>query len=42
MVSMLSVSADPPEMSWAEATLALAPLCGDINVRDLLRLFLPM
>ena len=33
---------DPCEMSWAEAVLALAPLCGDLNLIDLLRSFLLM
>ena len=27
LISILSVSVDPMEMSWGEAALALAPLC---------------
>ena len=42
LVSILSVSVDPREMSWAEATLALAPLCGNLNQKDLLTPFLLM
>ena len=42
LVSILSVSVDPCEMSWAEAALALAPLCGNLNVEDLLRPFFVM
>ena len=41
LVSILLVSVDPwAEMSWAEAALALAPLCGDLKPKDLLRPFL--
>ena len=32
MVSILSVSVDPREMLRAESALALAPLCGDLNL----------
>ena len=35
LVSILSVSLDPCKMSWAEAALSLAPLCGDLNPEDL-------
>ena len=37
LVSILSVYGDPCEMSWAEAALALAPLCGYLNLEDLLK-----
>ena len=40
LVSILSVSVDPREMSLAEVALALAPLCGDLKTEDLLRPFL--
>ena len=42
LVSILSVSVDPREMSWDEAALKLAPLCGDLKPEDLLRPFLLM
>ena len=42
LVSILSVSMNSYEMSWAEAELALAPLCGDLKPEDLLRPFLLM
>ena len=42
LVFKLSVSVDPREMSWAEAALALALPCGDLNPEDLLRLILLM
>ena len=42
LVSILSVSVDPREISWTEAALVLAPLCGDLNLEDLLRPFLLM
>ena len=42
LVSLLSVSVDPCEMSWAEAALALAPLCEDWMSDDLLRPFFLM
>ena len=32
LIPILSVSMDPREMSWAEAALALAPLCGDLKI----------
>ena len=31
LVSLLSVSVDPREMSWAETALAQTPLCGDLK-----------
>ena len=31
LVFILSVSVDPLEMSWAETTLALPPLCDDLK-----------
>ena len=37
--SILSVSVDPHEKSWAETALALAPLCGDLKPEELLRQF---
>ena len=40
LVSILSVSVNPHEMSSAEAELALPPRCGDLNLKDLLRPFL--
>ena len=40
LVSILSVTMDPHEMSWAETALGLTPLCGDLNLKDLLRPFL--
>ena len=42
LVSMLSVSLSPRKMLWAVATLALAPLCGDLKPEDLVRPFLLM
>ena len=36
LVSILSVSVDPHEMSLVKAALALAPLCGDLKAEDLL------
>ena len=42
LVSILSVSMDPHEMSCAEAALALALPCGDLKSEDLLRSFLLM
>ena len=42
LVSILSVSVKPLEMLWAEAAIALAPLCGDWKPEDLLRPFLLM
>ena len=42
LASILSVSMDPCAMSWAEAALALAPLCGDLKPEDFLRPFLLM
>ena len=42
LVSIRSVSVDTCEMLWAEAALALAPLCGDLKPEDLLRPFLLM
>ena len=42
LISILSVTVDPLEMSWAEAALALAAICGDLNSEDLLRSFLLM
>ena len=41
LVSILSISVDPFEMSWAEAALVLA-LHGDLKPEDLLRPFLLM
>ena len=40
LVSILSVSVDLHEMLWGEVALALAPICGDLNLGDLLRPFL--
>ena len=40
LVSILSVSVDPCEMSLTDAALELAPLCGDLIPADLLRPFL--
>ena len=41
LVYILYVSVDH-EMFWAEAALALTPLCGDFNLEVLLRPFLSM
>ena len=37
LLSILSVSVGPREMPWTEAALALAPLCGDLKLENLLR-----
>ena len=34
LVSILSVSVVPGQMSWDETALALAPLCGDLKPED--------
>ena len=42
LASVLLVTVDPREMSCAETALALAPLYGDLEPKDLLRPFLLM
>ena len=42
LISILSVSVDPCEMSWAEAALALAPHCEDLKPENLLSPFFLM
>ena len=42
LIAILSVSVNPCEMLWAEAALALTPLCGDLKPEYFLRPFLLM
>ena len=42
LISILSVSVDPRDMPWTEDASALAPLCGDLILKDWLSPFLLM
>ena len=39
---LVTVSTDPHEMSWSAVVVAVAALCGMLNLEDLLRPFLLM